>query len=349
MIIFASADRYQALQELVIAHQKYLPVGKYLQILDMTGERLSLKDSTKRNATVSYFNHSQVADKIWQILNPHALDWWRLLSLENKDSLELPGLPGIEDLTKVIHLAQTIDQLESHEVLIVILPPPLHAIKLLQMSQKGPDLIEQLLDPLLNWWDTTRKSLSAVEKMLRLNLPSSEQLRLTENWKKKFEKLQTISTARNKHNFIAFLDQESKNFDQLQHRFSTFALHGTFPTHVVIQDEHSEILEQIKRNYEDSPLTIIKWSNERLENCAKALLKDPCNKKTILTNQDKKSIHLFLPGVKKDVLKIKQTSDSIHLLYHGNHRSIVIPEKWRALRCKRAQMESAWLTLSFLG
>ncbi|GIS14299.1 MAG: hypothetical protein CM15mP116_08820 [Synechococcus sp.] len=77
-----------------------------------------------------------VSKTIWDNLNPHAIEWWKLLSLDNKDSLELPDLPGIEDLTRIIQLAEVIDQLKNHEVLIVVMPPPMHAIKLLQMSQK---------------------------------------------------------------------------------------------------------------------------------------------------------------------------------------------------------------------
>ena len=177
MILFASADRYQALQDLVSVIRKYLQAGKHLHVLDMSGERLSLQDADD-DWTLTYFNHREVSKTIWDNLNPHAIEWWKLLSLDNKDSLELPDLPGIEDLTRIIQLAEVIDQLKNHEVLIVVMPPPMHAIKLLQMSQKGPDLIEKLLEPLLNWWDETHKSLSAVEKLLRIHLPSSQQLSL---------------------------------------------------------------------------------------------------------------------------------------------------------------------------
>ena len=235
LIIFASADRYQALQKVISAIASHLKKERELKVIDMSGERLNLLLENK-NSTISYFDHSQIVDDIWMMLNPHALEWWKLLGLEDKDSLELPCLPGIEDLTRIIKLAQVIDEHKDFNLLIVILPHPLHAIKLLQMAQKGPDLVEQLVDPLLNWWDKTRKSLSAVEKMFRLNLPSSKKLRLEDVWKKKLETLQRITSERNQHNFICFIDQESRNFDQLRHRFSNFALHGAFPTHLVIQD-----------------------------------------------------------------------------------------------------------------
>ena len=348
MILFASADRYQALQELVSVFRKCLPADKHLHVLDMSGERMSLQD-TANNWTLTYFNHSEITKIIWQNLNPHAIEWWKLLSLDNKDSLELPDLPGIEDLTRIIQLAEVIDQLKEHEVLIVVMPPPLHAIKLLQMAQKGPDLIEKLLEPLLNWWDATRKSLSAVEKMLRLHLPSSQQLRLTEHWKNKFEALQKITINKNRHNFLAFLDHEFKNYDQLQHRLSTFALHGAFPTHLAIQDGNSELMQKIKRNYENAPITLIQWSEEDREICSKIIFDSVCNKETDFKVEDRKTIHLFIPGIDKKSLKVKQTAGNIHILNRGSHRSIDIPQSWRTLQCQRAQIESDWLILTFLG
>ena len=231
----------------------------------------------------------------------------------------------------------------------MVMPPPLHAIKLLQMAQKGPDLIEKLLEPLLNWWDATRKSLSAVEKMLRIHLPSSQQLRLTERWKNKFEALQLITINRNKHNFVAFLDHEYKNHDQLQHRLSTFALHGAFPTHLAIQDGNSELMQKVERDYKNAPLTLIQWSKKNAETCSKILLNSVCNNKTVLKDEARKAIHLFIPGIDKKSLKIKQTAENIYILHRGSHRSIDIPEPWKVLQCQRAQIESDWLILTFLG
>ena len=347
MIIFASADRYQALQKVVSAIASHLKNGRELKVVDMSGERLNLLLDTK-NSTISYFDHSQIVDNIWMMLNPHALEWWKLLGLEDKDSLELPCLPGIEDLTRIIKLAQVIDEHKDFHLLIVILPHPLHAIKLLQMAQKGPDLVEQLVDPLLNWWDKTRRSLSTVEKMFRLNLPSSKKLRLEDAWKKKFETLQRITSERNQHNFICFIDQESRNLDQLQHRFSTFALHSAFPTHLVIQDAEKAILEQIESDCSDSPFTLIKWPEEKQKNIAKMLLEAPSNRQTKFTINEDRSINIFMPGVQKNFLNIKQTFESIHLIYQGNHRLIEIPEAWKKMRCERAQIKLSWLTLSFL-
>ena len=347
MIIFASADRYQALQKVVSAIASHLKNGRELKVVDMSGERLNLLLDTK-NSTISYFDHIQMVDNIWMMLNPHALEWWKLLGLEDKDSLELPCLPGIEDLTRIIKLAQVIDEHKDFNLLIVILPHPLHAIKLLQMAQKGPDLVEQLVDPLLNWWDKTRKSLSTVEKMFRLNLPSSKKLRLKDAWKKKFETLQRITSERNQHNFICFIDQESRNLDQLQHRFSTFALHSAFPTHLVIQDAEKAILEQIESDYSYSPFTLIKWPKEKQQNIAKMLVEAPSNGQIKFTKNENRSINIFMPGVQKNLLKIKQTIENIHLLYQGNHRLIEIPEAWKNMRCKRAQIKLSWLTLSFL-
>ena len=184
--------------------------------------------------------------------------------------------------------------------------------------------------------------------MFRLNLPSSKKLRLEDVWKKKLETLQRITSERNQHNFICFIDQESRNLDHLQHRFSNFALHGAFPTHLVIQDAEKLIVEQIRSDCSDIPFTLIKWPEEKQQNIAKMLLEAPSNRRTKFTNEENMSIHIFMPGVQKKSLRIKQTVDNIYLIYQGNHRAIEIPEAWKKMRCGRAQIKLSWLTLSFL-
>ena len=71
LIIFASADRYQALQKVVSAIASHLKKERELKIIDMSGERLNLLLENK-NSTISYFDHSQIVDDIWMMLNPHA-------------------------------------------------------------------------------------------------------------------------------------------------------------------------------------------------------------------------------------------------------------------------------------
>jgi len=83
LILFASADRYQTLQALVSVIGKHLPADKNLHVLDMSGERLSSQD-TANNWTLIYFNHGEVTKTIWEILNPHAIEWWKLLNLHKK-------------------------------------------------------------------------------------------------------------------------------------------------------------------------------------------------------------------------------------------------------------------------
>ena len=166
-------------------------------------------------------------------------------------------------------------------------------------------------------------------------------------WKKKFETLQRITSERNQHNFICFIDQESRNLDQLQHRFSNFALHGVFPTHLVIQDAEKLIVEQIESDCSDIPFTLIKWPEEKQQNIAKMLLEAPLIvEPNSPTRKICQSIYLCL-GFKKS-LRIKQTVDNIYLIYKGNHRAIEIPEAWKKMRCGRAQIKLSWLTLLFL-
>jgi arsenite-transporting ATPase len=185
LILLASADRYSALhqwlQELLDIQQENFDI----RLVNLSGEfNLDISDFTaKNNFIAESFNHLSSLARLWEQLNPHAKEWWQLLDIATKQSIELPQLPGVEDLTRLIFLSEILDREPESTLIIVILPAPLHALKLLDMAQQGPALIDQLLEPLLNWWDTTRQTLSTVEKLLRLRLPSSQQLRLNEIWK----------------------------------------------------------------------------------------------------------------------------------------------------------------------
>ena len=58
-----------------------------------------------------------------------------------------------------------------------------------------------------------------------------------------------------------------------------------------------------------------------------------------LHDENTKSIHLFIPGVDKKSLKIKQTEENIYILHRGSHRSIDISENWRNTYCNATVLQ----------
>ena len=166
LILLVSADRYTALHQWLQDLFSNQTTDSEIKLYNFSGEfDFDLAEFTaNNNCVVQTFDHISILKRLWEQLNPHAMEWWQLLDIASKQSTELPPLPGIEDLTRLIFFSEALDSATTDTILIAILPTPLHSLKILGMAQQGPALIDQLLEPLLNWWDTTRQTLSAVEK-----------------------------------------------------------------------------------------------------------------------------------------------------------------------------------------
>ena len=159
LILLVSADRYSALHQWLLNVPLDRMDHQSTELIDLTSEWM-IKDAyltLDTEGVVSQFNHMHTVETIWNTLNPHAKEWWDLLDISTKQSIELPTLPGLEDLTRLIYLSEKIENVGQDHQMIIVLPQPIHAAKLLKMAQQGPELIDQLLEPLLNWWDSHAK------------------------------------------------------------------------------------------------------------------------------------------------------------------------------------------------
>ena len=286
-------------------------------------------------------------ETIWNTLNPHAKEWWDLLDISTKQSIELPTLPGLEDLTRLIYLSEKIENVGQDHQMIIVLPQPIHAAKLLKMAQQGPELIDQLLEPLLNWWDSTRQTLATVEKILRLKLPSSQQLRLNLTWKSRLLRLQEIIKNRNLHQLYFLLDAKEFNEPQVLNRLGVFSMCGSIPHTVCLIGLETTVCKNIETTFKHSPMLVSsslippRLSTETQEKDESKILE------IMQWDNGNKTMKTFLPGVCKDELAIQQVEHIIHFVYRGHHRAIDLPEDFMAATCKRAQINSGWLTLSF--
>jgi len=292
-----------------------------------------------------HFDHNQVLEDLWNELNPHAKEWWDLLDISEKKSAELPSLPGIEDITRLIFICRHLNIDNSDQDIVVILPQPHHAIRLLGMAQQGPFLIENLLEPLLNWWDNTRKSLSAVETLLRIKLPSSQQLRLSAQWRHYFEYLQTMCSDRMLHRFYLILDGADQSILHLMRRLSLCGMNAVTPSGLIMSDLDSQVMIQISNELDASMIELT--PSDQL-NKAKIEQIERKYKANHFIDTAHQSISIYLPGVKKSDLVIKQFSTTIFLFYLGHKRVIELPESLNTLTCQRGQINLGWLTLCFI-
>ena len=350
LILLVSADRYSALHQWLQGLLHTQQENADTRLINLSGE-IDLDTSdfiAKNNFIVENFSHICSLARLWEQLNPHAKDWWQLLDIAAKQSIELPQLPGIEDLTRLIFLSEILDSASKSTLLIVILPTPLHALKILGMAQKGPALIDQLLEPLLNWWDTTRQTLSTVEKLLRLRLPSSQQLRLNETWKGRLHLLQQTISGRSNHHFTLILDGKNYKPEQLLTRLSVAGMHRAIPHLLIVEDASNTSNIKIENECRNGPTTFNSSITVPESDLVANALKDKNKSLSIEEwNTESHCMKIFLPGVKKDNMNIQQINSTINLIYNGYCRSIELPAKLEAMQCNRAQMTQSWLRLWF--
>ena len=350
MILLVSADRYAALHQWLQELLSSQATDSEIKLFDLSGElNLDLSEFTaSNNCVVQGFDHANILARLWKQLNPHANEWWQLLDIARKQSTELPPLPGIEDLTRLIFFSEALDNSSADTLLIAILPTPLHALKILAMAQQGPALIDQLLEPLLNWWDTTRQTLSAVEKILRLYLPSSQQLRLNGTWKDRLHLLQSTISDRNNHHFTLILDGKNYKPEQLMNRLSIAGMHRAIPHVLVVEEASTAANVEIENECQNGPIIINKSiAIPDLDQNVKATEEN--KKKELIEEWNAEGLYvkIFLPGVSKAGLNIQQIDKIIHLIFNGYCRSIALPTEFGAKQCGRAQMAEGWLNLWF--
>lgn len=349
LIFLVSADRYSALHKWLLNLPLNQMGNRAIELIDLTSEWMVdvAHMRSGRDCVVNHFNHAETVDKIWCSLNPHAKEWWDLLDISTKQSIELPALPGIEDLTRLIYLSEKIENAADNYHIVIVLPQPIHAAKLLKMAQQGPDLIDQLLEPLLNWWDSTRQTLATVEKIFRLNLPSSQQLRLNNSWKSRLLRLQETINNKSNHHLSFLLDSTDLSHEQVMNRLGVLSICDSIPHCVSLVGLETSIAEEINTSFTDSPMII---SQSIVAPDLATQLQQVNRHKSLETkilDSENKTIKMFLPGIRKEELNIQQVAHVIHFVYMGHHRAIELPEEFESATCERAQISSGWLTMFF--
>lgn len=350
VILLISADRYTALHQWLKELLSSQAKATQIKLIDLSGEfNCDHGELTaNNNFVIQDFDHAAILKRLWEQLNPHATEWWKLLDIADKQSIELPPLPGIDDLTRLILFSEALDCTSSDTLMIAILPTPLHALKMLGMAQQGPALIDELLEPLLNWWDTTRKTLSAVEKILRLRLPSSEKLRLNDALKNRFYLLQKTISNRSNHHFTLILDGKNYKPEQIKRRLSVAGMHRALPHILIVEEASKAVNTEIKNECQNGPITT--HESITIPDLKQNFTTTNPNKSCDLIekwNAESHCVEIFLPGVSKVGLNVQQISQIVYLTFNGYCRRIILPTEFSAKQCERAQITNGWLSLWF--
>ena len=297
--------------------------------------------------TIENFNALHYTEKLWTKLSPHAEDWWKLLEVNNKKSIELPFIPGLEDIARLLFIAEATEEHIKDAHYLVILPHPIESRRLIKLAQNGPQLIDDLLEPLLNWWDTTKASLSTIEKLLRLKLPDSSQLRLNEEWKSRLEELKETLHPDRINPFILFMDCEGQAMHEIEDHISSLAFYTAIPSHLILSGLNRENIASFQAIYSGGPLHYISDDFDHTKNQINALKSKDTRRPSLISNTTEKTIKIYLPGIKKSDIKIQQIDETVHITYKSHHRTITVSDSLKYHQCSRASVQSGWLCLWF--
>lgn len=347
MIRFISSDRYSSLHFFVRNLVHSLDGTKTIQIVDCTGE-LEPEQFNDLPSKFDQINQIETVNELWSTLNPHAKEWWTLLEIENKQAIELPDIPGLKDIIILLEISRIIDSLSRDKELIFILPSPAQATQLFEMAQSGPRLIDSFVEPVLNWWDNTKKSLSAVEAILRLKLPDSQKLRFNLIWSKRLEHLQAISTNRNLHHLIMILDGLNCTSQFINHRLCLYSMHAAVPSHLLLCSGTKDLDEKMQKAIRPE------WMHFLPLNFAETTIniKTFTDNKELVSSQPvfdthEKAFSLFLPGVNKSRLSIQQLDTIIYIIYSGKKRAVGLPYSFKDHHCLKASVDGWTLRMTF--
>ena len=349
MILFASSERYCSLQQWLTRWTGDWDPNQKLSIVNISGYILPAEIYALEFVQIEEFQPNKYIEKLWLQLCPHAEEWWKLLEINSKKSIELPFIPGLEDIAKLLYLAETSENQSESSTQLFLLPHPSETIKLFQLAQNGPHLIDNLLEPLLNWWDKTRGSLSAVETLLRLKLPASKQLRLSDKWKSRLEIFQQKLCSGHHNPLIMFTDCESQPVSSIEEKIKIMGFYGATPWHLILTDLDNKTTKLLRDNFCGGSLRHISNETDQVSSL-NSILSAKSNfqvENSFQINEEAKTIKLYIPGIESSELQIQQIDQTLHLIYKTHHRTIDLGGSWSKQQCSRANIESGWLNLSF--
>ena len=344
LICAETLPQRRALCDLAVAACR--DAGADPQILDLAGDL----ERGAAAAPLQRLDDAQWSAQLWAQAQPVLQPWLQLLELEPDDNaLTVSQVPGLASVLRCLYLA---DQLQSHEDWVVLLPASPQALEIVRLALQGPELLEGLWQPLLQWWDLTRARLAQFELVLRLRLPQAADLQLSASWRSALAHLaQRLSGSAGLEPaaelWLAMAVDAEDSLSSLNRRLVPWPLNGLSRLRVWLQGELcASATEQLGASWQ-LPL-LVQATRPDVASVGSWLAQafaEPAMDWQLEGGEHR--CRIVLPGLERDGLVVRQFEQQL-LVRSGAHQLVVpLPPDVAMLSCRSARVESPCLLLRF--
>jgi hypothetical protein len=319
-------------------------------VVDLTGElAVGTSGDDACTAELRSFKAGDSALDLWQQLREPLTPWLLLLNLDLEEPAPPWLLPGLDELQRLLWLAQQLEQLEGspHLQPLVVLPPLPQALPLLRLARQGPDLLESLWHPLLHWWSQTRQKLAHLELVLRLQLPDATGLQLSPTWRRSLENLaKKLEPARGGELFLA-LDADASDRALVRRRLLALCLNELPLSRLWVQGDgwHPDDFLGM-----DFPLLFTATAVDGLAGAMAPWLAEPLQTSCPVSwrqQGDRKYCRIYAPGLDRDDLRVYLKNQALIVEAAGQRLKVPLPAEFIELAPISARVVAPFLEVVF--
>lgn len=311
------------------------------------------------------------SEKCWGNLKEY---FKRLLTMKSEDGIEMEELlvfPGLEELFSMFKILEIYEE-GYYDTLIVDCAPTGETLALLKYPEKLSNLLEKVLP-------VKKKGVKlvgpAVEKTVKIPMPSEEVFDDIEYLMDKMEKLQNLMLNKEvvslrvvttpeqivlkeaKRN-VTCLYLYNYNVDAVivNRIYPSRAMEGYFNKWIEMQEKS---LCDIKESFREIPCFYVELQNKEL--CGISALKEvgmyifgESNPNDILFKEEiylidskEKILHIYLPFADKTELSLEQIEDELVIRIKNEVRRFIIPKVFWKEEIKGAKFEKGYLNIQF--
>jgi len=344
LVIADIASQRRRLTQALLDHHEARNLA--VRVVDLAGDlNLARPPSSLEHCDVTCW-----AERIWQQLLPPLAPWLELLELDaaGAEPPPLRTVPGLDAVLRALFLAQCWQNLPEGHSLVVILPPPDQALEILQLLRRGPDLLEGLWKPLLDWWALTRQRLAQFELVLRLKLPTADSLELSPDWRARLQQLaRRLADDEQPVEVLLGLALEQQDLPLLDTRIAALPLSGQSHLRLWLDTHLPDAALKAQASQWQLPLLVA--ASEQATPQFSAWLDKPLTQPARLWSNDATGMRcrLFLPGVSREGLQVRQREQQVRIHFAGLRLELTLPADGSQLTCCSARVEAPWLKLGF--
>ena len=330
--------------------QRLSTQGEPYQLIDLSGDGLLASLHTAPSEVIR-FQQGDYQLLVWGRIKPALNDWLNLLQLQDARPELMPPLPGLAQLLQCCALADWLapaPECGPVPETVVVLPPLQQALELLQLARTGPALLDQWLEPLLGWWQETRRSINRLDLLLRLTLPDGDALRLSPPWRERLNHLAHQLSDPRSHQLLCVLDGGARQVNLLQDRLCRIYLRGFQPARLWIRGSGAgpslQALAAIRGAMAVGYGPELHNGGCQLD----AWLDQPWIAEQLLDwslEAETASCNLLLPGLRKELLQVQQLDQELMIGVGGFTRQVTLPEALANKQCTGAKIVGRHLQL----